>query len=123
MKRIILDTNALMAVGEFKIDIFSEIETIYSFPYTFYVLQGTLNELGRIQKEQRGKFVRAAKLALALLKAKKVKIIDEEGYVDELLVKYSKEGDLILTQDMALKKKLQKPYFTIRQKRRVIMVY
>ncbi len=123
MKRIILDTNALMAVGEFKIDVFSEIEKIYSFPYKFYVLQGTLNELEKIQKEQRGKFVRAAKLALALLKAKKVEIIAEEGYVDELLVKHSKEGNLILTQDVALKKKLQKPYFTIRQKRRVIMIY
>ena len=49
-------------------------------------------------------------------------IIEEEGYVDDILVEYSKKGNLILTQDTELKKRLTKPYLTIRQKKTIIFI-
>lgn len=122
MKKIILDTNALMAIAEFKIDIFSELERICDFTYDLYVLEGTIKELKKIMEEQRQKFKRAAKLALAIVKAKGIKKIASSNYVDDVLVELSKKGDLILTQDIELKKRLTKPYLTIRQKKRVVLM-
>ncbi len=122
MKKIILDTNAVMAIAEFKIDLFSELENCCDFTYDLFVLDGTIKELKKIMEEQRQKFKRAAKLALAIIKAKGIKKITSSGYVDDVLVELSKKGDLVLTQDVELKKRLAKPYLTIRQKKRVVLV-
>ena len=122
MKRVIIDTNALMAIGEFGIDIFSALQEGCDFEFSFAVLQGTIGELEKIFDTQNGKNVRFAKLALSLLKAKKVNVIDSQGYVDDVLVELSKNGDLILTQDIGLKKRLHKPYLTIRQRKKIILV-
>ncbi len=126
MKRVLLDTNALMAMAQFRIDIFTEVEKVLDEPYQIGVLSATIAELEKNQAEQAGKHKWAAKLALSIIKAKikvkKILMIREAGMVDELLVKHSQEGDLVLTQDRELKKRLSKPYLTIRQKRRVVMV-
>src|SRR3989338_1043217 len=122
MKKIIIDTNALMAISELKIDIFAEDYKVCDFPYQLAVLQGTLDELDKIMREQSGKDRQAAKLAKALLLAKKVVVIAEKGNVDDILVEHSLKADLVLTQDQGLKKRLRRPYLTIRQKKRVIMV-
>jgi rRNA-processing protein FCF1 len=122
MKKIILDTNALMAIAEFKIDLFSELESCCDFTYDLFVLSGTIKELNKIMEEQRQKFKRAAKLGLAIIKAKGIKKIASTDYVDDVLVEFSKKGDLILTQDIELKKRLSKPYLTIRQKKKVVLI-
>lgn len=122
MKQVIIDTNAWMAITEFKLDIFAALERDCDFTYKTAVLQGTLDELRKIVSEQRAKFRQAALLALGIIEAKKVKIIPEIGNVDDLLVQHSKEGDVILTQDAALKKRLKKPYLTIRQKKKIMLV-
>jgi len=122
MKQIIIDTNALMAISEFKIDLFSAIQECCDFSYKLNVLQGTLDELDKIEREQKGKFKRAANLASKIIKSKKVNVINKKGNVDNLLVDYSKKGYLVLTQDIILKRRLKKPYLTIRQKKRIIVV-
>ncbi len=121
-KQIILDTNALMAIAEFKIDLITELEKAYDFPYELCVLEGTIKELKKIQEEQREKFKRAARLALGIIKVKDIKVLPSVGYVDKELVKHSKRGDLVLTQDIELKKELSLPYLTIRQKKRVVLM-
>ena len=117
--KIILDTNFLLIPAQFKVDIFSEIQRIADFKYQLYVLDKTLDELKKIQKEQRGKHKSAAKPALALIKNKKVKTIktSSDKYVDDLLVQYSKKGAIIATQDLGLKKRLKKPYIILKQKK------
>ncbi len=122
MKQIIIDTNAWMAITEFKLDIFATLERDCDFLYKVVMLQGILDELEKIISEQRGKFRQAASLALGIIKAKKIQVISERGDVDDLLVKHSKEGAVVLTQDAALKKRLKKPYLTIRQKKKIIIV-
>jgi rRNA-processing protein FCF1 len=122
MKKIILDTNALMAIAELNIDLFSELEKIADFTYDLYVLEGTVKELKKIMEEQRMRFKRAAKLALGIIKVKGIKKIPSQGHVDDVLVKQSKEGHLILTQDTALKRRLTKPYLTIRQKTKISLI-
>ena len=122
MKLIIIDTNAWMAITEFRLDIFTALERDCDFSFKVVVLQGIVEELEKIISEQRGKFRQAALLALGILKVKKIKILPEAGNVDDLLVQHSKEGDLVLTQDAALKKRLKRPYLTIRQNKRILIV-
>ena len=122
MKRLIIDTNALMAIADFKIDIFSELKETCDFNYELFILSGTIDELNKIKEKQRGKYKRAAQLALTILKIKKVKIIKSIGDVDDKLVELSKNKDIILTQDIVLKSKLTRPYLTIRQKKKIIIV-
>ena len=121
-KRIILDTNALMAINEFKLDVFSAIERGMNEPYELVVLDGVLDELHKIMVEQKGKYKLSAKLALSILDAKRIKIVESEGNVDDFLVTLSEKGQLVLTQVVELKKRLKKPYLTIRQKKKVILV-
>ena|SRR3989338_7601060 len=124
MKKVIIDTNALMAMVEFKIDLFAELEKTCDFKYEIMVLEGTIRELQQIQQEQRSRFKRAAALMLAVLKAKKVPVITAAGdsFVDDELVQQSRQGVLVLTQDRELKRRLSRPYLTIRQKRIVVLV-
>ena len=122
MKTIIIDTNALMAIDEFELDIFSALKESCDFPYQAAVLSKTMEELGKIMEDQRLKYKKAAKMALEIIQKKKVLIIESEGDADDVLVDYSKKGYLILTQDQGLKKRLKKPYLTIRQKKRIIII-
>lgn len=123
MKRIIIDTNALMALVQFKVDIFEELKRYCDFKYEVAVLKGSIDELKKIARKDNSKESRAAKLLLQLIKSKKlIVMLHPERPVDDLLVNYSKRGYLVLTQDIPLKKRLTRPYLTLRQKKRVIMV-
>jgi rRNA-processing protein FCF1 len=120
--KIILDTNMLMAVAQFKVDVFAELERLCDFSYTTHVLSGTITELEDIVKRQKGKHKRAAQLALQIIKKKKINILPSKGDVDDVLVWYSAEGSLIATQDVLLKKRLTKPIITMRGKKYLIIV-
>ncbi len=122
MKKIILDTNAVIDMADFKIDLFSELHRILDIPYQVCILRGTIQELEKIMQSQRLRFARAAKMGLAILQLKKVKILSGIGNVDDMLVQYSAQGALVLTQDRELKRRLTRPYLTIRQKKTVMMI-
>lgn len=114
-----------MAISEFKLDVFAEIDNSLDFKYELRILDKTIDELEKIISEQRGKYRTAAKLALAILKKKEIKKIKTpSGNVDDLLVNLSKKPDiLVATQDLGLKRRLSKPYITIRQKRKFVLVW
>ncbi len=122
MKLVLIDTNVLLAVAQFRVDVFAEVEKCLDFPARIAVLQGTVAELRKIAQTQQGKFRRAAALALVLLKKRKVPVVSSSQNVDQELLKHSREGVLVLTQDRALKRQLQKPYLTLRQRKLVVMV-
>lgn len=124
MKKIILDTNFLMAVAQFKVDIFSEIKRICDFKYSIFILDKTIDELKKIIKLQKGKNKYAAKIALFLTKNKKIKKIktNENLDVDRILLK--QKNAVIATQDIELKRKLKKNSIrtiSIRQKKYLIL--
>jgi len=122
MKRVLLDTNAIMAIMELKIDPFEQLQQLLDIPFKIYVIQGSITELEQLQGQGKHKVGRAAKLGLQILRAKNIPILPEEGIVDDILAEHSQQGDLILTQDIGLKRRLAKPYLTIRQKKRIMMV-
>jgi rRNA-processing protein FCF1 len=119
MKTIIPDTNTLMAIGQFKLDIFSELERICDFKYEIVVLDRIVEELEKIRKGKE-----SAKLALAVIRQKGIKIIKTEGgHVDDILVELAKEEAIIITQDRELKERIKKAdgkVMTIRQKKKIV---
>ena len=130
MKQGIIDTNALIAIATFKIDVFEEIENCLDVEYELCVVEGTLKELVKLKVVSKlsGKDKTAAKLALTILehkiKNKDIVVIKDDPKidVDTTLANLSKDGALVLTQDKGLKARLTKPYLTIRQKKKVVMI-
>ncbi len=129
VRKVVLDTNALLAIKQFNLDVLSAVDDACDFAYRLFVFEGTFDELDKIIDEQKGKDVVAAKLAKQIVMRKvndgKIEIIDDfypTHDVDYNLVHASRLGYLVLTQDRALKKRLEKPYLTIRQKMMVSMV-
>jgi rRNA-processing protein FCF1 len=132
MKRIIIDTNAWLAIMTQNLDLLFAIDNACDFEYELFILEGTIDELEKIQKDKKckGKDKSAASLALAIIHQKEDEEIltilpstkSSDEHVDNELVKESKDGSIILTQDKDLKKRLTKPYLTIRQKKYVVLV-
>ena len=126
MEKILLDTNFLMAVFQFKIDIFSEIERICNFNYKLFILDKTVDELKKIMKEQKGKNKDAAKFALKLVTIKNISEIKTEKNVsaDQAIVNTAQKGFIVATQDKALKKSLRMEkiqVIALRQKKYLIL--
>jgi len=121
-KIIILDTNFLLIPYQFKVDIFEEIKKIIDSNYSLCILDKTIDELNKIMDEQKGKQKAAAKLALSLIKNKKLKKIKtKDGYVDDLLIK---QDAIIATQDKELinrLKEVKKKVIQLRQKKYLII--
>ncbi len=130
MKQIIIDTSMLMAAAQFKVDIFSEIERVCLFSHEPCIIGKTIGELENIREKQKGRHKAAAKLALALVNAYKIKKIhgkkeNESGYVDDIILGIAdKSRHVVATQDIALKNKLREkgiPIITLRQKKHLIL--
>tara|TARA_Y100000310_G_scaffold155653_1_gene155115 strand:+ start:413 stop:799 length:387 start_codon:yes stop_codon:yes gene_type:complete len=117
-QKIFVDTNTWMALGQHRLPLFQEIERLFGKIANIFVLSGTIDELEKIKEESRGKDKLAAKLALQIIENKVQKeelvIIKKDGYVDDLLVKESKEGAIVITADFILQKRLRKPYVIIK---------
>jgi len=116
--KVILDTNFLIDCIRFKIDIGSEL-----IGNEMFVLESIVFEIEKITK--RGtKESSLAKIALDYIKRKGLKVLkSKEKNTDLSLLKYSKKGYAIATQDRILKNKLKKAggkVIYIRQKKYVV---
>ena len=118
MQQVFVDTNAWMAVGQHKLSLFEEIERLCG-KIDVLVLQGTIDELHKIHDTTKGKDKAAAKLALQIIAQKiarkELQLHPNKGYVDDLLVKYSQDGALVVTADFVLQKRLKKPFIIVKQ--------
>ena len=117
--KIILDTNFLMAVAQFKIDVFEQLRG-----HDIYVINTVTREL-REQSKGRSKDAKAALLALDLIENKDLKMLNtNEKNADKSLILYSKRGYVIATQDRKLREKVKKAggkSIYIRQRKYVII--
>lgn len=129
MKKILIDTNFLMIPGQFKVDIFDELNNLCNFRYKLYVIDKTLDELGKLA-QQKGKDGACARLALDFIKVLKFEILDtsdyEEKHPDDLIVRIAdKDSWIVATQDQLLKHRLRKKgvsIITLRQKKYLKLV-
>ena len=126
MKKILLDTNFLMAWGQFKVDIFTQIDKISTFRYELFTLDKNLDELNKIIEEQKGKDKDAAKIALKLIDVKGIEIMktNSNQKTDDLILDLASKKDFIVaTQDKFLKSRLKEknvPMIVLRQKKGAI---
>jgi rRNA-processing protein FCF1 len=119
---VLIDTNFFLLPSQFRIDIFRELEK-YGHAAT---LDMCMKELKRISKG-RGKSAGQAKVALALIKKKGVKIIKATAEKTDLaLLNYAKKHcSAVATNDRKLIKNLKNNGISIirlRQKKYLIMV-
>ena len=106
MKKIILDTNFLLIPLQFKVDIFSEIDRICHFKYKLCIVDKTIDELNKIIETQKSKDKFAAKIALEIIRRKRiVKIKTKDGVVDDLILEVLDKDHILATQDALLRKR------------------
>ncbi|MDP2908759.1 MAG: hypothetical protein Q8N77_03050 [Nanoarchaeota archaeon] len=120
MKRVILDTNFLLAISQFHIDVFSELKRICNFPFTVCILDKTVDELNSIVSTPGKKDKAAARLVLEIIKGRADIISAGDGYADDLLVRLADKDTVIATQDRELKKRINTLIITIKQKKYLI---
>ena len=107
-RRVIFDTNSLMIPGREGVDIFAEVERALSSLPSFKVMEGSLRELEFIAKSGTGKDRAAVKLVLAILKGKDIGVIPQESEsVDNAIVETVVPGDVVVTMDKNLRKRLK----------------
>jgi uncharacterized protein len=119
MRKVIIDTNMLLVPGQFKVDIFTELDRIIDEPYEIVILQGSLDELKKISQTASGADKQATKLAWLLIehqrkrdfsatgKCKGLKTIPGSNtkYVDDA-IRTIAEDALVATNDGQLKRSL-----------------
>lgn len=99
-RKIMLDTNFLVAPFQLSISIFEELERLYP-SHEVYVIEDTIQEAKSIKE---GKY---KNLVEKLIEKKDIKVLETEGSgeVDDLLVDLSDEY-IIATNDKELKNRL-----------------
>lgn len=105
--KIILDTNFLMVPIQFKVDIFTEIQSLFDGDYELYIMEGTKRELENLSKSNK-KDSKTAKLALELAESNNIKVLESEiTHVDDAIVEIADENTTVATNDKKLKQKLK----------------
>ena len=109
MKRIILDTNFLLIPGRFGIDIFAEIQRIMNFPFEFYIIDKTVDELQKIIETGNGLDKQSARMALDLIKTKGLKTLEypSKKDVDSLIVEALDNETIVATEDKKLAERIK----------------
>ena len=109
-KQVILDTNFLLIPGQFKVDIFTQIQEIMNEPFELCIVDKSIKELNKVAATGKEKDRFASKLALVLIRQKNLKTLHSFGSkksVDDIIVKKADSNTFIATQDKALRQMLR----------------
>jgi len=107
MKKIILDTNFLISLCKFKVNL-EEIDEVVDEPYQLFTLGLVVDELekmsGLVSRDSR-----YAKIALSLINLKKIKILSSDKInTDNAIINSADQGTIVATNDIELREKLKK---------------
>lgn len=106
-KTVILDTNFLLIPFQFKINIIEEISYLLEGSCRYTISSRTVAELKKIGTSI-GKHGMAARLALKLIGANPIEVIQSQLPVDDWIVEQAKNaGAVVCTNDAALRKRLK----------------
>jgi rRNA-processing protein FCF1 len=108
-KKVILDTNFLLIPGQFKVDIFTEIERIVNEPFELCIIDKSIKELNGLAAAGKEIDKFSAKLGLALAIQKNLKTLHSfrsKKSVDDIIVNKADENTYVATQDKALRERL-----------------
>ncbi|MBI2144974.1 DNA-binding protein [Candidatus Woesearchaeota archaeon] len=131
MVLVLLDTNFLLAPGQFKVDVFAGLERACEFSHELAVPEAVIAELSALAAGEKVslKDRRAARLGLQLLKARDVRVLKTRKVfksADKALLELaSADKDVVVaTQDRELKRRLKSigvRVALVRQKRYVMI--
>jgi uncharacterized protein len=118
---IIIDSNALFAPLQFKIDIYGELERILNRRFELVLLSSVLNELRTLASEGRPKIRKMAAFAIEFAeKCRYVEVRSAAKTVDDTIIDVAaKFKTPVLTNDAQLRKRLRDisvPVIYVRQK-------
>lgn len=105
-----------MMSGQFKINIFSELDRIIQRKYVPVILSATVEELWKLLENEKPKIQQQASLALKMVEGCEVRKADRlpNENVDDLIVRYAKENKCIVsTNDRELRKKLRRNHIAV----------
>ena len=100
--KVVMDTSFLITSVKFKIDFFTELSG-----NKLFVPDKVIEELKYLSKNK-GKKGTNAKVALKIIKSRRIDVLEADNNVDDSLVSFGREGYAIATQDIKLKRKLKK---------------
>ena len=104
--KFLLDTNFLMAVGQFRLDVFEQLKALGK--PELYSLDLVVEELGKIA-ESGGRDASHARLAMELIREKGIAVLkSREANADDELERRAGEGFVVCTQDRALLERLKR---------------
>ena len=127
-KKVILDTNFLLIPGQFKVDIFTQIEGLVDKPFVLCVLDKSITELNKLTVAGKEKDRFASKLALVLIRQKNLKTLHSfrgKKNVDDIIVEKADKNTFIATQDKALRKRVKEKgakIIGLRQKKYLVII-
>ena len=104
--KFLLDANFLMVPGKFRVDVFRELEK-FGRP-ELYTTELVVKELSKLSKAK-GRDAFFAKLGLSFIQEKDIGILEsQEKKADADILRLSKQGFTVCTQDKALTSKIMK---------------
>lgn len=111
VKCAVLDTNVLMYIFLYKVDIFSQLK---EYGINKYIIPSQVFEELKSLEKSKGNEKRAAKFALNLIRLNcEIVEVDAKG-ADNALIKIAKEyGCYLITNDKALRKKARNNKITV----------
>ena len=105
--KILYDTNFLMSVIKFKINLFYELELIIETPYENIVLDSVIKELKNLSNGT-NKTSDEAKLCLKLIQTDNFQFLKSpKGKVDDVLISLADKDTAVATNDIELRKRLK----------------
>lgn len=106
-KKIIVDSNALMMVFEFNIDLEGELDRLLG-KYQILIPKNIVDELNLLSQKGRGKKKQLAKAALKLLQRYDIVDVDSNLDVDDAVILAAERYDgIVVTNDRELRKRLK----------------
>ncbi len=126
---VVIDTNFLLYIAKYKIDLVSELDRLCNFAYKITVPEQVINELIKLgsSTKSKGKDREAALLALQQVKNFEIHKVPAKN-ADEAVLKLSqeKQGNILATMDKELRKRFKKDkrgkLLLIRQKKYLTLV-
>lgn len=106
MKKVILDTNFLIDLLKFKIEL-EKIQEILEEPTELFILSSSIKELEKIAIS-RSKSGSLAKVVLKIIKLRKIDVIESKESPDKAFLSLADKNTIIATNDSELRKKLKK---------------
>lgn len=105
--KVIYDTNFLMSVIKFRLDLFNELQLVLNEPYDNIILSSVIDELKYFAKGT-SKASKEAKLSLRLIDSENFHVVKSpKGNVDDAIVTVAGKGSVVATNDMELRKRLK----------------